>query len=239
MNLQVQQEYAYTSYKLAPRASAPPRALPAKPERGFFLSDHHQAALPGGLFHWETAMNVPNEPNLPSEGQFGISIPEGFVPEEPETDAEPSAEEPPASEPPEPPPAGELPPQELPPQEPPPQEPPIVRHDPFAHIRTAPWMNRALDASGRAAAFLRRLLQDFAAIEGRQPNRADLDDIVKRTTDYMIPSSNASAPPTPLTTSWRSGGRPGSPRRRPLYRHPAPLRPPRPCCGRRCRPRGR
>jgi hypothetical protein len=187
MNLQVQQEYAYTSYKLAPRASAPPRALPAKPERGFFLSDHHQAALPGGLFHWETAMNVPNEPNLPSEGQFGISIPEGFVPEEPETDAEPSAEEPPASEPPEPPPAGELPPQELPPQEPPPQEPPIVRHDPFAHIRTAPWMNRALDASGRAAAFLRRLLQDFAAIEGRQPNRADLDDIVKRTTDYMIP----------------------------------------------------
>jgi hypothetical protein len=122
-------------------------------------------------------MNVPNEPNEPAEGQFGISLPEGFVPDEPETGPEPSAEEPPAAESPEPPPVGEL----------PPSEPPIVRHDPFAHIRTAPWMNRALDASGRAAAFLRRLLQDFAAIEGRQPNRADLDDIVKRTTDYMIP----------------------------------------------------
>ena len=28
-----------------------------------------------------------NVPNLPSEGQFGISLPEGFVPDEPETDA--------------------------------------------------------------------------------------------------------------------------------------------------------
>ena len=28
-------------------------------------------------------------------------------------------------------------------------EPPIVRHDPFAHMRGAPWMNRKLSPSGR------------------------------------------------------------------------------------------
>ena len=140
-------------------------------------------------------MNVPNEPNPPTEGVFGISIPEGFVPDEAESDpappqpeAAPTEEPPPADEPPpHEPPLPEPPLPEPPSREPPSQEPPIVRHDPFAHIRGAPWMNRALDASARAAAFLRRLLRDFAAIEGRQPNRADLDAIVKRTTDYMVP----------------------------------------------------
>ena len=135
-------------------------------------------------------MNVPNEPNPPTEGVFGISIPEGFVPDEAESDPAPPQPEAAPTE--EPPPADEPPPHEPPlpeppSREPPSQEPPIVRHDPFAHIRGAPWMNRALDASARAAAFLRRLLRDFAAIEGRQPNRADLDAIVKRTADYMVP----------------------------------------------------
>ena len=151
-------------------------------------------------------MSEPNEPNEPSEGEFGISIPEGFVLDEPETEAEPPAEDPPGSAtyvlpegyitapPPEPEaapaeePPVEQPPADVPPaDEPPPNEPPIVRHDPFAWMRAAPWMNRDLTPSGRAAAFLRRLLQDFPAIEGREPNRADLDAIVKRTTDYMVP----------------------------------------------------
>lgn len=135
-------------------------------------------------------MNVPNEPNEPTEGEFVISIPEGLVPDEAESDPEPPKPEAAPAE--EPPPDDELPAEapplpEPPPQEPPLQEPPIVRHDPFAHIRSAPWMNRTLDASGRAAALLRRLLRDFAAIEGRPPDRADLDEIVKRTTDYMVP----------------------------------------------------
>jgi hypothetical protein len=147
-------------------------------------------------------MNVPNEPNEPTEGEFGISIPEGFVPDEAASDPEPAAAEHAGSaiyvlpegyvtaEPPEPgaAPAEEPPPAGEPPAgEQPAEEPPIVRHDPFAHIRGAPWMDRALGASARAAAFLRRLLKDFAAIEGREPNRADIDDIVRRTADYMVP----------------------------------------------------
>jgi len=66
-------------------------------------------------------------------------------------------------------------------------EPPIVRHDPFAHMRGAPWMNRKLSPSGRAAAFLRRELGAFPALEGRDPNGADLGGIVKRTVDTMVP----------------------------------------------------
>lgn len=66
-------------------------------------------------------------------------------------------------------------------------EPPIVRHDPFAHMRGAPWMNRKLSPSGRAATFLRRELDAFPAIEGRDPDGADLDGIVKRTVDTMVP----------------------------------------------------
>ena len=60
-------------------------------------------------------------------------------------------------------------------------------NDSFAYMRGAPWMNRKLSLPGRAAAFLRRELEDFPAIEGRDPNHADLDAIVKRTVDYMMP----------------------------------------------------
>jgi hypothetical protein len=70
------------------------------------------------------------------------------------------------------------------------KEPPIVRHDPFASMRAAPWMNRRLSPSGRAAALLRRELEDFPAIEGRDPSRADVDAIVKRTVDTMVPIFN-------------------------------------------------
>jgi hypothetical protein len=71
--------------------------------------------------------------------------------------------------------------------EPPPEEPPIERHDPFAWMRNAPWMNRRLSPSGRAAILLRRDLDAFPVIEGRDPNHADLDAIVKRTVDYIVP----------------------------------------------------
>jgi len=67
------------------------------------------------------------------------------------------------------------------------EEPPIERHDPFAWMRKAPWMDRRLSASGRAAALLRRDLKAFPVIEGRDPNHADLDAIVKRTVDYIVP----------------------------------------------------
>jgi hypothetical protein len=83
--------------------------------------------------------------------------------------------------------AGKLPIGEPASREPPVEEPPIVRHDPFASTRAAPWMNRGLSPSGRAAAFLRRVLEDFPAVEGREPNHADLDAIVRRTVDTMVP----------------------------------------------------
>lgn len=70
---------------------------------------------------------------------------------------------------------------------PPVEEPPIVRHDPFAYMRGAPWMDRRLSPSGRAAYLLRRELEAFPVIEGRDPNHADLDAIVKRTVDYIAP----------------------------------------------------
>jgi hypothetical protein len=73
------------------------------------------------------------------------------------------------------------------PEPPPVEEPPIERHDPFAYMRNAPWMDRRLSASGRAAALLRRDLKAFPVIEGRDPNHADLDAIVKRTVDYIVP----------------------------------------------------
>jgi hypothetical protein len=66
-------------------------------------------------------------------------------------------------------------------------EPPIERHDPFAWMRNAPWMDRRLSASGRAAYLLRRDLEAFPVIEGRDPNHADLDAIVQRTVDYIVP----------------------------------------------------
>lgn len=145
-----------------------------------------------------------SEPNEPAESEFEISIPEGFVPGD--IEAEPPAPEPPGSvtyvlpegyisaTAPEPeaasteePPAQEPPAGQPPAEESPAEEPPIERHDPFDWMRGAPWMDRRLTPSGRAAAFLRRLLEDFPAIEGRDPNRADLDAIVKRTVDYMVP----------------------------------------------------
>ncbi len=79
------------------------------------------------------------------------------------------------------------PPEEPSPEEPPPEEPPIVRHDPYATMRGAAWMNRRLGPSGRAAVLLRRELAAFPVIEGRDPNHADLDAIVQRTLDYIVP----------------------------------------------------
>ncbi len=66
-------------------------------------------------------------------------------------------------------------------------EPPIERHDPFAWMRGARWMDRKLSPSGRAAVLLRRDLEAFPVIEGRDPNHADLDAIVQRTVDYIVP----------------------------------------------------
>ena len=86
-------------------------------------------------------------------------------------------------EPPAAPPPAEI----LPAEEPPAQEPPIVRRDPFAYMRGAAWMDRRLSPSGRAAYLLRRELEAFPVIEGRDPNHADLDAIVKRTVDYIAP----------------------------------------------------
>lgn len=86
-------------------------------------------------------------------------------------------------EPPAAPPPAEI----LPAEEPPAEEPPIVRRDPFAYMRGAAWMDRRLSASGRAAYLLRRELDAFPVIEGRDPNHADLDAIVKRTVDYIAP----------------------------------------------------
>lgn len=113
--------------------------------------------------------------NVPNESGVEVPVPEGALPEilTPTPPAEPPSEE--------------APPEEPPPAEPPLQEPPLQRHDPFAPMRGAPWMNRRLSPSGRAAAFLRRELEDFPAIEGRDPNHADLNAIVKRTVDTMVP----------------------------------------------------
>ncbi|MSP74977.1 MAG: hypothetical protein EXR12_02450 [Rhodospirillaceae bacterium] len=67
------------------------------------------------------------------------------------------------------------------------EEPPIERHDPFAYMRNAPWMDRRLSPSGRGAILLRRDLDAFPVIEGRDPNLADLEAIAKRTVDYIAP----------------------------------------------------
>ncbi|MCF8534433.1 MAG: hypothetical protein K9G48_15610 [Reyranella sp.] len=66
-------------------------------------------------------------------------------------------------------------------------EPRLERHDPFAYMRNTPWMDRRLSPSGRAAFLLRRDLEAFPVIEGRDPNHTDLDAIVKRTVDYIVP----------------------------------------------------
>ena len=75
-----------------------------------------------------------------------------------------------------------------PPAAPPPaEEPPIERHDPFAYMRNAPWMDRRLSPSARGAYLLRRDLDAFPVIEGRDPNLADLKAIAQRTVDYIVP----------------------------------------------------
>ena len=98
--------------------------------------------------------------NQPNESDVEIPVPEGVTPD----NAVSVIAEPPTGTP-------------------TPEEPLIERHDPFAYMRNAPWMNRKLAPSGRAAAFLRRELEAFPAIEGREPNGADLDGIVRRTVD--------------------------------------------------------
>jgi len=115
--------------------------------------------------------------NEPTESEFEISVPEATA------SRMPAAQEPQATTDA----APEAAPIEVPAAELPPEEPEIVRHDPFAYMRGAPWMNRKLGPSGRAAAFLRRELKTFPVIEGREPNGADLDAIVKRTVDTMVP----------------------------------------------------
>jgi hypothetical protein len=118
-------------------------------------------------------MNEPNGPGTESPGADPIVLPEIRV----TPDALPADESLPE----------ELPAEEPPPEEPPPEEPPIERHDPFAWMRGARWMDRRLSPSGRAAYLLRRDLEAFPLIEGRDPNHADLDAIVKRTVDYIVP----------------------------------------------------
>ena len=117
-------------------------------------------------------------PASPDPGPAQTPVPEAPVPPGvPTVDATPAAA----------PPADESPTPESPAPESPADEPPIVRHDPFAYMRGAPWMDRRLSPSGRAAYLLRRELEAFPVIEGRDPNHADLDAIVKRTVDYIAP----------------------------------------------------
>jgi hypothetical protein len=120
-------------------------------------------------------MNEPNESGAPTYVLPEIHFtPDGQHSVEPTEETEPPAAIPSA-------------PAESVVEEAPAQEPPIERHDPFAYMRNAPWMDRRLSASGRAAALLRRDLKAFPVIEGRDPNHADLDAIVKRTVDYIVP----------------------------------------------------
>ena len=124
-------------------------------------------------------MNEPNESGAPTYVLPEIHFtPDGQHSVKPTEETAPPAGAPPAQ-------ASQA--EALPPVEPPAEEPPIERHDPFAWMRKAPWMNRRLSASGRAAALLRRDLKAFPVIEGRDPNHADLDAIVKRTVDYIVP----------------------------------------------------
>lgn len=77
-----------------------------------------------------------------------------------------------------------LPPLDLPDDE---IEPPIERHDPFAFMRGARWMNRELSPQGRAARRMQEELEAFPVLEGRQPNTADIDALAKRVVDHMVP----------------------------------------------------
>ncbi len=132
-----------------------------------------------------------NEPE--DQGAATYELPEiHFTPDgqhavEPSGDTAPPAVTPPAQAPPqefhvEAPTPAEPPAEELPAE-----EPLIERHDPFAYMRNAPWMDRRLSASGRGAILLRRDLDAFPVIEGRDPNLADLKAIAQRTVDYIVP----------------------------------------------------
>lgn len=119
-------------------------------------------------------MNEPTEPGAEAPGAATHVLPEIHFTPDGQHAVEPSDETAPPA-------------QVLLPEPPPVEEPPIEWHDPFAYMRKAPWMDRRLSASGRAAALLRRDLKAFPVIEGRDPNHADLDAIVKRTVDYIVP----------------------------------------------------
>ena len=62
---------------------------------------------------------------------------------------------------------------------------PRVPFDPYDGSRHLPWMDRSLSPSVRAARRMRPELKSFAAIEGREPNGADLDAMVGRITEEM------------------------------------------------------
>ncbi len=65
---------------------------------------------------------------------------------------------------------------------PPPREP----FDPYDGSRHMPWMDRGLSPSARAMQRLRPELASFAAIEGREPNRADIDAMSQRISTDMV-----------------------------------------------------
>lgn len=69
------------------------------------------------------------------------------------------------------------------PEAPPPAPAPF---DPYAGSRHMPWMDRSLSPSARAASRLRPELENFAAIEGREPNHADIDAMVGRISGDLI-----------------------------------------------------
>ena len=62
---------------------------------------------------------------------------------------------------------------------------PRVPFDPYDGRRHLPWMDRSLSPSVRAARRMRPELKGFAAIEGREPNGADLDAMVGRISAEM------------------------------------------------------
>jgi hypothetical protein len=69
------------------------------------------------------------------------------------------------------------------PESPPPAPAPF---DPYAGSRHMPWMDRSLSPSARAARRLRPELENFAVIEGREPNHADIDAMVGRISGDLI-----------------------------------------------------
>lgn len=64
--------------------------------------------------------------------------------------------------------------------------PPRTPFDPYAGSRHLPWMDRRFSPSARAARRMWPELKGFAAIEGREPNGADLDDMAARISAEMV-----------------------------------------------------